>query len=277
MQSELELRLHNSSKECLIHLLNELATRHPILHAEMESILESLAVGASPPEDSTEDSGEEITEDWDFSGDDQAILPSFLQPVPVSINGEAQSQRIEEYTTRLKRERSPQVLANVLTELIEEAISHIGQNDYEGALDLFALLFDERLHEHSPALTVIFDELIDAATPSLEALLGEASSSTFFNVDTVTLSPLLTQDIRHGWLERLFALWLKRLDAHRVEEDLPEIMIDVAWNEDMLLLRNLAQNELQKQPHSEHSNIVDFTSQYRARALEKFLKVLSQN
>ena len=55
---------------------------------------------------------------------------------------------------------------------------------------------------------------------------------------------------------------------------MPGIMLDVAWSEDMPLLRNLAQNELQKQPRSEHSNIVDFTSQYRTKALEKFLKEL---
>ena len=266
--------MYNSSKEHLIQLLHELAIRHPILYAEMESILEGLTSDASPPEDLPEDTGEEVTEDWDFSGDEHASLPSFPQPVPLSIDSEAQRQRVERYATQLGQELSPQALANVLTELIEEAIAHIGHNDYQGALDLFALLFEERLREHSPALTAIFDEMIDASTPSLEALLGEASSSTLFNVDTVTLSPLLTPDVRHGWLERLFALWLKRLDAHGVEEDLPEIMLDVAWSEDMPLLRNLAQNELQKPPRSEHSNIVDFTSQYRTKALEKFLKEL---
>ncbi|HLJ32946.1 MAG TPA: hypothetical protein VKU38_04810, partial [Ktedonobacteraceae bacterium] len=72
----------------------------------------------------------------------------------------------------------------------------------------------------------------------------------------------------------LFHLWLKRLDAHRVEEDLPDIMLNVAWSEDILLLRTLTQNELQKHPRSEHSNIVNFTQQYRTKALEKFLKEL---
>ncbi len=276
MKLELEQRLCNSSKEQLIQLLQELAIRHPVLYAEMESILVSLTGGASPPEDLPEDNGGEITEDWDFSGDEHASLPSFPQPVPFPIDSETQRQRVEGYATRLGQEESPQALTSVLTELIEEAIAHIGHNDYYGALDLFALLFDERLREHSPALTATFDEMIDAATPSLEALLDEASSSTLFNANTVTLSPLLTPNVRHGWLERLFALWLKRLDSRRVEEDLPEIMLDVAWNEDMLLLRSLAQNELQKQPRSEHSNIVDFTSQYRTKALEKFLKELSR-
>jgi len=40
-------------------------------------------------------------------------------------------------------------------------------------------------------------------------------------------------------------------------------------------LRSLAQNELNnKEPRGEHSNIVDFTRQYRTKALEKFLKEL---
>ena len=85
---------------------------------------------------------------------------------------------------------------------------------------------------------------------------------------------MLIPDTRRRWLERLFALWLKHLDAHRVAEDLPEIILNVAWNEDMLLLSSLVQNELQKQPGGEHSNILDFNHQYRIRALEKFLKEL---
>ncbi len=274
MKSELEQRLHDISREQLIQLVQELTTRHPILQAEMEGILESFTAGASPAEELPEDGGGEVTEDWDFSGDEHASLSSSPQPVPLPVDSEAQRQRVEEYAARLGQEESPQALVDALTGLIEEAIAHIGHNDYCGALDLFALLFDERLREHNPTLIPIFDEMIDAATPSLEALLGEASSSTLFNADTLALSPLLTPDVRHGWLERLFALWLKRLDAHRVEEDLPEIMLDVAWNEDMLLLRRLAQNELQKQTYSEHTNIVDFSSQYRTKALEKFLKEL---
>ena len=92
MKSELEQRLYNSSKEHLIQLLHELAIRHPILYAEMESILESLTSDASQPENLPEDTGEEVTEDWDFSGDEHASLPSFPQPLPV--NSEAQRQRV---------------------------------------------------------------------------------------------------------------------------------------------------------------------------------------
>jgi hypothetical protein len=286
MNAELEQRLHTISKEQLIQLLQELALRHPVLRTEMLSILQGLPLEApsSDPANSPEDINEEVTEDWDFSGNDQAILHSFLQPVPPSPTSEAHHQRVEEFASRLRQEESSQAFVAVLTELIEEAIAHIGYNNYQSALDLFALLIDERLLERTPAFTSTFDEMIDAATPSLEAVLSVASSSTIFDADTAALSPLLTPNIRHRWLERLFALWLKRLNAHKVEEDLPEVMLDVAWNEDLLLLRSLAQNELQKQPYSEHhlhhlpsrqeSNIVDFTRQYRTKALEKFLKAL---
>lgn len=268
MKSELEQRLQTLSKEQLIQLLQDIAGRHPVLLTEMVSILENL-------------SGEELTEDWDFSGDEQAVLSSFPPHAPLLLDKETQRQRLEKYAARLSQEKSPQVFREVLSELIDEAIAHIEQNNYHSALDLFALLFDERLLERTPDLVPIFDEMIDTAIPSLETLLSEASSNTIFDADTAALAPFLTVEIRHGWLERLFALWLKRLDEHRIEEDLPGIMLDVAWNEDLLLLRSLAQNELQKQLYGEDyltprqsSNIVDFTRQYRTKALEKFLKEL---
>lgn len=268
MKPELEQHLHDISKEQLIQLLQQLAVNHPLLLTEIASMLESFSSDSNQPINAEED--------WNFSGDEQhGVLRSFSQPVHLPPDNEAHRQRIAVYITRLSQEDiSPDILLETLTELIDEAIIHIGHNDSHEALDLFALLFDERLLERNPTVTSVFDDMIDAAMYSLEALLSEASSNTLLDVDNAALSPLLTPAVRHHWLERLFALWLKRLDIHRVEEDLPEIILDVAWNEDMLLLRNLVQNELQKQPHNEHTNIVDFNRQYRTRALEKFLKEL---
>ena len=291
MKSELEQRLHDISKEHLIQLLQELAMRHPVLLTEMSNIMESFsdegngiaedasidAVDIIDDTDDTEETEGEVTEDWDFGGDEPIALHSFshhTQPTLLPLNKDAPRQRIEEYATRLNQEDSPQVLMNILAELIDEAITCIAQKDDTTALDLFALMFDERLRERNPALTTTFDDMIDAAMFSLEPLLTEASSNALFDTRVQALSPLLTPHIRHGWLERLFALWIKRLDAHRLEEDLPEIMLDMAWGEDLRLLRTLAQNELQKQPESGHANIVDFTHQYRTKALEKFLKEL---
>src|SRR5207302_3415203 len=135
---------------------------------------------------------------------------------------------LEMHATRLRQQSTPQGLLEDLSALVEEAITYIGHNDYEGALALYALMFDERLLERSSALVPTFDEMIDAAMPSLESLLTEASSNTMFDISSTTLVPLLLSQVRQQWLERLFALWLRRLDAHKIEEDLPEIMLDVA-------------------------------------------------
>ncbi len=268
MEPELEHRLHWSSKETLIQLLQELAKRHPALLIEMADILAQLS-------GSNEDEGnEEATEDWDFNGDEQIVLRTLSRPALLPLDSEVYQRRIEEYAARLSKNEPPQTIAEDLAKLLEEAELRAEQQDYAGALDLYALLFDERLLERSSALTTLLDEAIDIATPTLEVLLEDASSNAIFDTTTVTLSPLLATNVRLHWLERLFALWIKRLEAHSTDEDLPEIMLNVAWNEDIPVLRSLAQNELQRHPRSERSNIVDFTQQYRTRALEKFLKEL---
>jgi hypothetical protein len=262
MEVELEQRLQASSKEQLVQLLRELVDRHPTLSVEMEGMLESFAEKSELPEESDE----EITEDWDFSGEE--LTPVHALPQALE-DGQSYHQRVEEYATHLRQQESSLGLAHNLSELIAEASVCIRQNDIETGLNLYALMFDERLQERNSNLIPVFDDMIDAAIPSLEeALISEFSGSAMFEV--------VTSEARQRWLERLFALWLKRLDAHRVEEELPEVLLDVAWNEDSLLLRSLVYNELQRQPHNEYANIVDFSRQYRTRALEKFLKDLSR-
>ena len=273
MDPELEERLRNASREDLVQLLEELSVRHPVLLTEMMSILESLPGGST----STEDNDEEATEDWDFNGDEQALTAIPTHSTLPPRDSESQQERVEEFARRLRQEESPQVLYEVLRELVEEAISTTGLKEEYAALDIFAILIDERLMELNPITIPLFDEMIDAGMYALEAVLTEASSNTLLDKDTAALSPFLNTQIRHCWLERLFALWLKRLDAHRVEEDLPELLLNVAWSEDILLLRSLVQSELQKQPQTAqttHTNIVDFSYQYRTKALEKFLKEL---
>jgi hypothetical protein len=262
MEAELEQRLQSSSKEQLVQLLRELVDRHPTLSVEMEGMLESFAEKSELPEESDE----EITEDWDFSGEE--LTPVHALPQALE-DGQSYHQRVEEYATHLRQQESSLGLAHNLSELIAEASVCIRQNDIETGLNLYALMFDERLQERNSNLIPVFDDMIDAAIPSLEeALISEFSGSAMFEV--------VTSEARQRWLERLFALWLKRLDAHRVEEELPEVLLDVAWNEDSLLLRSLVYNELQRQPHNEYANIVNFSRQYRTRALEKFLKDLSR-
>ncbi len=277
MESGLEHRLRTSSKEQLIQLLQELAIRHPFLPGEMTSLLDnsprqhSLSESVNVPGDVDDDVPED---DWDFGGNEPVMMHTFHRPVQIPVEGENGKRNIGDFVALLSQQDTPQMLADTLTDLLDEAELRTEQDDYPGALDLYALLIDERLRERTSAITPILDEAIDAATPALEDLLVEASSNAMFDAATVALSPLLTSTVRHQWLERLFHLWLKRLDAHRVEEDLPDIILNVAWSEDILLLRTLTQNELHKQPRSEHSNIVNFTQQYRTKALEKFLKEL---
>ena len=176
------------------------------------------------------------------------------------------------YLPRLQHGEALQTLVGDLDALLDEAETRAEHHDYRGAMDVYALVLDERLAERDEKLVHMFDKAIDDIMPILETLLSEASSNMVF--ETSTLTPLLTPEMRQEWLVRLFALWLRRLNAHYVEENVPEIMLNVAWSEDVALLRSLIQEELQKQPTSERSNIVDFTQQYRARTLDKFLKEL---
>jgi len=280
MKPEIEQLLQNASREDLLTLVQELLEQHPLLQAEIVSYFVPLAgndlvldEGAKATGDEG-DGEEEIEEDWDFSGDEQEVFHTLPQPVQFPLDAMAHSQRLAEYAAQLGKVESVQDLMEVLSPLIDEAISYVGHGDANGALELFALMIDERLRDTRAALTTTYDEMIDAALYTVETLLSEASSNALFDAERVTLAPSLNPAERHRWLERLFMLWLKRLDLHRMEEDLPEMLLDVAWSEDMLLLRSMAQNELQQQPHSEHSNIVNFTRQYRTRALEKFLKEL---
>ncbi len=276
MKPEIAQLLQKADRGHLFSLVQKLIEQHPALEAEVAIYLDQRGGSGNDAEDAI-DTAEEVSEDWDFSGDEQVVFQSYPQPTQFPLDVLVHRQRLEEFTRQLDLETAPQVVMETLSRLIDEAISYIGQGDSNGALELFALMFEHRLREEKPDLVPVYDEMIDAAMYTLETLLSEASSNALLDVEHETLAPLLNPTERHRWLERLFALWLKRLDVHRTEEDIPEVILDVAWSEDIMLLRSLVQNELQKQPHSEHSNIVDFTRQYRTKALEKFLKELPRS
>jgi hypothetical protein len=277
MESGLEHYLHNINKIQLASLLQELVVRHPVLLTEVVELLGQFAGTESA--DETEESDTEIdseaTEDWDFSGDDDdlAELHSVARPSLPPLEIESKQQQINTYAERLLHGESQQSIGSNLLHLLREAEMRADQHDYQGALALYALILDKRLAEKNGVLVHIFDKAIDESMPFLEALLSETSSSITFDA-SIPLSPLLTPSMRHEWLKRLFTLWLKRLDLHHTEEDVPEIMLDVAWNDDAAFLYSLVQNELQPSSQDDHSNIVDFAHQYRVRALEKFLKEL---
>lgn len=273
MEPELDQQLQKISKEHLILLLQELTTRHPVLRTEIGSILDILLTSPNAIKD---EGDEEVTEDWDFTGDELSIIHTFPSTTQAGPAGRITRVSPAEYRERL-HQSDFSIIAETLPRLLEEAELCTEEQDFACTLDLYALLLDERLQTQNEASIPLFDDTIDEVLPMLEELLCEASSNAMFDATSALLSPLLTSSVRHRWLERLFALWLKRLDARRIEEDLPEVMLNMAWSDDILFLHSLAQNELQRHPRPEHSNIVDLTQQYRTRALEKFVRELPQS
>jgi hypothetical protein len=275
MEHELEHRLQHTEKAHLILLLQELAARHPQLLSEVSDLLEQVVLD-SPSSFSDGNDGNDVNEkhtdeDWDYSGNLPSKLPTTPRSNLLPLDLEAYQQRFKQYSTIEVREESLQLVDQELVELLKETEARIDHHDYHAALDLFALLVNTRVAETNVELSPLFDRAIDEGMPMLETLLSEVSSQIMFDA-SITLSPLLSSPMRQQWLERLFALWLKRLDKYHKEEEIPEIILDIAWSDDVPQLRGLVMKELYYS--EEHSNIVDLTRQYRARALDKFLKEL---
>ena len=301
MESDLEGQLQGATRQQLLILVRELALRYPQLHTEIAELLvaasslknhapshaesekANLTViddieeteDADDSENSAnhvEDDANDLEEDWDFGGIEPLALHTVQRSDLQAIDHEAYRQRLADYSLRLQQGESLQVLAEDLHTVLEEAENRAEQHDYQGAIDLYALVIDERLNEAHPVLVHLLDKELDDIMPILETLLSEVSSNIFF--DSSSLTPAMSLEARQQWLERLFALWLKRLDAHYLDESIPEMMLNMAWNEDVLLLHRMVQNALQQLPLNDHSNIVNFSQQYRTRTLERFLKEL---
>jgi hypothetical protein len=278
MVPELERHLQYSSRLHLVLLLQELVTRHPELLTEVEAILEQITQPVSelePVDEGTIDS--QITDDWDFSGEDMTPLRT-LEPAlsPPSLDLEAYRQRLDDYVVHLKQKKSRQarnMVRDGLSEIWREAEQRDEQDDYQNALDLYGILLDERIAERDATFSMMLDSAIDEHISQLSRLLSDASCNMTFDT-SATLSPLLTPEKRRHWLERLFKLWLKRLERHRAEEDVSEIIFDISWADDGAFLRQMVESELQRLGQTIASTIVDLTRQYRARALEKFLREL---
>ncbi len=280
METDLAQRLRNVSKEHLVLLIQELTGRHPTLTKEIENTLATFAAQST-----------NLTADDEFSADTLVLRRPLLQPSSHSFNFDAYQQRLADYPARLQEGTSPQDIFDDLVVLLQEAEWRADQYDYHQALSTYALVIDYRLALQNTILLHIFDRSIDEFMPVLAMLLSETSSLTTPDDDSTIdheiatiepisrhvrteLSPLLPTDKRQLWLQRLFSLWLKRLDNHYSEENLPEIMLEIAWSEDVVLLRALVEKELHQHPTSTHSNIVDFSRQSRTRVLEKFLREL---
>lgn len=263
---ELEQQLQASNPEQLVQVILQIAARHPLLQTEIEDLLHT--------EENTETTEEPLTEDWDFGGeeaDPSILLVQQSQPLPFNL--EMYSKRLASYDKRLQNNEPPQSITADLAEILEEAARRAENRDYNVALTLYALIIDERLKEHISSLTIILDEAIYIVTPVLATLLSESNNNNdLIEVPPHKYPPLFTASIRCAWIERLFALWIKRLDARTVEDEIQEILLNMIWSEDISFLRTLIQRELQQKPVNQYKNIVDFTLQYKTRALEHFLK-----
>jgi hypothetical protein len=275
MEHELKHRLQHTDKAHLILLLQELAARHPQLLSEVSELLEQVVLDSPSSfnggNDANDVNAKHTDEDWDYSSDLLSKFPATPRSNLLPLDMEAYQQRFSQYNTIEVKEESLQLVDQELVELLKETEARVDQHDYHAALDLFALLINARVAETNIELSPLFDRAIDEGMPILETLLSEVSSHIMFDA-SITLSPLLSSPMRQQWLELLFALWLKRLDRYHEEEEIPEIILDIAWSDDVPLLRGLVMKELHYS--EEHINIVDLTRQYRARALEKFIKQL---
>ncbi len=284
MEPDLTQLLRNATKEQLVLLVQELATHHPTLTTEIRNTLATLSL---------QPTNQFSTIDDEFSADTLILRRPLAQQSSHPFNFDAYEQRLANYPLRLQQGTSPQDIFDDLIVLLQEAELRADQYDYQHALSIYELVIDYRLTLQNTILLHIFDRSIDEFMPVLAMLLSETSSLTtpdddsdmdhdITTIDTLIsskktraeLSPLLPPEKRQLWLQRLFSLWIKRIDSHYAEENLPEIMLEVAWSEDVILLRSLLEKELHLQPANTYSNIVDFSRQSRTRILEKFLREL---
>jgi hypothetical protein len=273
---KIEHRLQQSSKKQLFLLLQELTALHPELIPEMNALLDqhsdAVTYEENEPRSHDDSAHEQYDDEWDTE-EELATMDFVRTPEFPALDLDTYRQRIEGYLVRIKQKKSLQPICDDLFAILKEAQQRADREDYYNALELYALVLDERLAERNSTLTSILDKAINETMPMLQAVLINVCSCIIVTSSSF-LTPVLTPEMRKSWLERLFALWLKRLDLYHVEEDVPEILLEMAWENDLDLLRRFVHDELQRLRQNGTSNIVDFTRQYRTRALEKFLKEL---
>ena len=206
METEIEHRLQHSSKKQLVLLLQDLTMRHPELVSEMNAILDQYADVAVHEEDQRwdDDSAKEPHEDeWDVNKE-LATMDFVRTPEFPPLDLDVYRQRIEGYLVRIKQKKSLQPIGDDLFELLKEAQQRADREDYYNALDLYALVLDERLAERNAALTSILDKALNETMPMLQAVLINVCSCIIVTSSSF-LTPVLTPEMRKSWLERLFA------------------------------------------------------------------------
>ncbi|GAC1369661.1 MAG: hypothetical protein NVS2B12_18270 [Ktedonobacteraceae bacterium] len=298
MEPDVAQLLQHVPREQLILLLQEIVKRHPTLAPEIETMLTTLATPATLSAFANRPADQSPPLDDEFTADALILRRPSPQQLPAPFHLDAYRQHMQDYALRMQQGATPQDILDDLVTLLQEAEWRADQYDYQQALTIYALVIDTRLALDNTILIYIFDRALNEFMPVLVTLLSEASSLITSDDDSDTsnatdehplpkidvlplsgdalpaLSAVLPTEKRQLWLERLFSLWLKRLDSYYTEENLPGVMLEIAWSDDVPLLRSLVEKELQQQPASMHSNIVDFSLQSRTRTLEKFLREL---
>jgi hypothetical protein len=270
IEAELARLLQEADQKQLVQLVLRLATRYPAL---LNDIIHELT-RLREPEQVVEEEGaeiidEEVTENWDFSGDelDSYPLARLILP-PLSL--QTYQERLVGYAARLEQGEATASVQRDLLEVLWEVELHAEQHDYHGALNLYALLLDTYLSSQRADLDRIFEYALNETFSTLEILLAEASSTLQIDASK-QLSPFMQQSERQRWLERLFQLWLKYLQARHPVERITELLHTVAWHEDQPLLQTMITGKLEQYDVEPADTIVDFTRLYQIRMLERLL------
>ncbi len=300
MEQKLYQQLQASSHEQLVFLLEELSLHYPFLELDIATflqnnsapsekafaqkgpakvkLLETLSqtlITLGPDLDVEEE--EDLTGGWDFSGNEpNTYHPLVQQSQPIPLDTIGYINRVAVYGQRLRQGEAPQIIIGDLTTILEEAARRGETRDYRGALLLYGIIIDERLRPHPEELYIILDEAIHIITPTLETLLNEAGSEEELIDLNLAISPVFTSEERRAWIERIFYLWLVRLSRKIPDEELPLLLSNMLWTEDLPLIRELVQRELQKVTIEQHGNIINFALQYKEKMLDRFLKEIPE-
>ena len=273
MDAELQRLLQQAGHDQLVQIVQQLIMRYPAL---LSDIAQWLTRQQMAEQDGMDEAAvaidEEVTEDWDFSGDELDSYPLARLVLP-PLAAQTYQERLAAYSVRLECGEAVATVRRDLLDVLWEVELRAEQHDYHGALCLYALLLNAYLAVQRPDLNALFEYALNETMSTLETLLAEASST--LQVDaSKQLSPLMNQDDRQHWLERIFALWLKYLEERRPVERITELLHMVAWREDLPMLQSLVLSKMPPQNDGISGTIVDFARLYRVRMLERLLKSL---
>ena len=273
MDAELQRLLQQAGHDQLVQIVQQLIMRYPALLSDIAQWLTRQQIAEQDGMDEEAVAiDEEVTEDWDFSGDELDSYPLARLVLP-PLAAQTYQERLAAYSVRLECGEAVATVRRDLLDVLWEVELRAEQHDYHGALCLYALLLNAYLAVQRLDLNALFEYALNETMSTLETLLAEASSTLLVDASK-QLSPLMNQDDRQHWLERIFALWLKYLEERRPVERITELLHMVAWREDLPMLQALVLSKMPPQDDELSGTIVDFARLYRVRMLERLLKSL---